>query len=273
MANLPPFDFEDRSRLLCSMRYDGQNVVSEYHHFAEGTLSLPESDRNADAVLAAQERFLNLTPCLIRALKLIGLDQNDVRGDFARDISRTVEHTVFQMAGDKDTAARAARNAENLSIFASNVMRKANAPDTPISHSEAAQPGGLVLALIDNPLDAMRAIRLNALNSNKHVSTCGAALELLADRLKAGQLREANLAYTAFAEQYPRYAGYVANRVPALVLHHNWIGYLDNLGGPRLTNWQTRNPTWEDDGVQALFVGKLDTWAARALNSIRATAV
>jgi hypothetical protein len=273
MANLPAFDLEDRSRLLCSMRYDGQNVVSEYHHFAAGTLSLPESDRNADAVLAAQERFLNLTPSLLHALKLIGLDKNDVKGDFARDTSRAVERMVLQMAGDKDTAARAARNAENLSIFASNTnaMRTFNAPDTSISHSEAAQTR-LELALFDNPLDAMRAIRLNALNLNKHVSTCDAALELLADHLKAGRLREANAAYTVFADQYPRYASYVADRVPALVLHHIWMGYLDHLGGPRLTNWQTRNPTWEDDGVQALFVGKLDTWAARALNAIRATA-
>ncbi|VVE23583.1 hypothetical protein PHO31112_03260 [Pandoraea horticolens] len=272
MANLPPFDLDDRCRLLCSMHYDGQNVVSEYHHFAAETLLLPESDGNADPVLAAQERFVSLTPSLLRSLKLIGLDQNDVQGNFARDIHQTVERMVSQMTGDKDTAVRAARNAENLSIFASNIMREVNAPDTSISRSDAAQTHGREPVLIDSPLDAIRAIRLSALNSHEYLSPSAAALELLTNLLKAGQLREANFAYAAFAERYPRNARYVAGIVPAKVLNHYWMGHLDYLGSQRVPTWQAQNPKWADNGVEALLGGTLDTWAEQALAEIRMTA-
>ncbi|VVE52262.1 hypothetical protein PHO31112_04772 [Pandoraea horticolens] len=63
--------------------------------FAVGTLL----DRNADSVLMAQGRFLNQTPALLNAIKLIGLDR------------------------DEDTAVRAARDADNLSILASTPLQ------------------------------------------------------------------------------------------------------------------------------------------------------
>ncbi|VVE24058.1 hypothetical protein PHO31112_03285 [Pandoraea horticolens] len=306
MANLPPFDLDDRCRLLCSMHYDGQNVVSEYHHFAAETLSLPESERNADAVLAAQERFVSLTPSLLRSLKLIGLDQNDVQGDFGRDISQTVERMVSQMTGDEDTAVRAARNAENLSIFASNIMREVNAPDTSISRSDAAQTHGREPVPAGNSLAALRLraeysresmprsdatldllthlfkagnvladIQLRAKNSREGMSLSDATLEMIADLFKAGELREANFVYTVFADRYPGNARRVASVVPAKVLHHYWAGHLDYdyLGGKRVTTWQTQNPKWADDGVEALLAGTLDTWAERALAEIHRTAV
>jgi hypothetical protein len=264
MANLPPFDLEDRSRLLCSMHYDGQNVVSEFHHFAAETLSLPESERNADAVLGAQERFLNLTPSLLHAMKLIGLHENDAQGDFARDIGETVEHMIFQMTGDEDTGVRAARNAENLSIFASDIMRN-NAPDTPPPRSEAAQSHGFGPLPTGNSLAALRLraeysresllrsdatldlptrlsktsrvladIRLRAKDSREDTSLPDAALEMITNLFQAGELREANFVYAVFAEQYPGHANSVARLMPAEVLHHyRTAGDLDYdyLGG------------------------------------------
>ncbi|SUA92370.1 Uncharacterised protein [Pandoraea pulmonicola] len=262
MANLPPFDLEDRSRLLCSMHYDGQNVVSEFHHFAAETLSLPESDRNADAVLEAQERFLNLTPSLLHALKLIGLPENDVQGDFAREISETVEHMIFQMTGDEDTGVRAARNAENLLIFASDIMRN-NAPDTPLPPSETVQSHGFGPFPTGNSLAALRLraeysresllrsdatldlatrlskardviadIQLRAKNSGEDVSD--AVLETITDLFQAGELHEANFVYAVFAERYPGNANHVASKMPPEVLHHyRTAGDLDAdyLGG------------------------------------------
>jgi hypothetical protein len=275
MANLPPFGLDERSRLLCSMYYYGQNVVSEFHRFAGESSSLVESDRSAGAVLADQERFLNLTPSLLHALKLIGLDKNDVKGDFARDTSRAVERMVLQMTGDEDTAARAARNAENLSIFASNTnaVRTFYVPDTSDCRSEVARLYGLDPELIDRPLDAIRAIRLKAQNSREYLSPSGAALEFLTDLCRAGLLHEANAAYTAFAKQYPRNANYVASVVPAKVLNHYWMSYLDHRGVQRAGTWQAQHPTWKDDGVQALHSGRLNEWAVQALDEIRMTKV
>ncbi|SUA89356.1 Uncharacterised protein [Pandoraea pulmonicola] len=279
MANLPPFNLDERSRLLSSMYYSGENVVAEFHRFAGESSSLTKSDRSADAVLADQERFLTLTPSLLRALKLIGVDKNDVKGDFARDIGQAVERMVLQWTGDEGTAARAARNAENLSIFASNAnaVRTVNVPDTSYvsetldRRSDAAQLYGLDPALLDRPLDAIRAIRLKAQNSKEYLSPSAAALEWLGALCRAGLLHEANVAYTAFAKQYPRNANYVASIVPAKVLNHYWMSHLDHHGVQRSRVWQTEHPTWVDEGVQALHGGRLEKWAAQALDQIRMT--
>ncbi|VVE54484.1 hypothetical protein PHO31112_04930 [Pandoraea horticolens] len=259
MANLPPFDLDDRARLLCSMHYDGQNVVSEYHYFAAQSLAFTE--RTPDAVRAAQERFLSLNPNLLRAVKLIGLDQNDVKGDFARDMSLTVERMVSQMTEDEDTTVRAARNAESLSIFATNSKR---VPDPSMSHSDVA----LDPALLESTRAAIRFVRESSARAD-------AILQTLTERIKVGQLREANSVYAVFAERYPGNARRVAGIVPIKVFHHYWMGHLDydHLGDQRVTTWQTQNPKWEDDGVKALLGGTLDTWAEQALTEIRRTAV
>jgi hypothetical protein len=249
MANLPPFDLDDRARLLCSLHYDDQNVVSEYHYFAAQSLAFAE--RTPDAVRKAQERFLSLTPNLLRAVKLIGLDQNDVQGDFARDISRTVGRMVYQTTGDEDTTVRATRNAEDLSIFATN------------------SKGIFDQALLESTLASVRFVR----DADAHTKDM---LQTLTDLLKAGQLREANSVYAVFAERYPGNARRAAKIVPNKVLHNYWISQNRHdygYPGQRLTTWLRHNPKWEDDGVKALLGGTLDTWAEQALTEIRRTAV
>lgn len=106
---------DDVCRLLLSMKYTEHDVVCEFHHFAVGSLS----DRNADSVLEKQNTFLDQTPALLGALRLIGLNQNDHQGNFAYDISQSVERMIYQITGDDDKSAIAARNAENLSILVS----------------------------------------------------------------------------------------------------------------------------------------------------------
>ncbi|AJC22322.1 hypothetical protein RO07_20835 [Pandoraea pulmonicola] len=105
------FDLEDTCRLLCSMHYDGDNVVSEFHRFAVKTMS----GRTADAVLAAQERFLDEAPNLLSAMKLIGLPQDHSY----REIGPTVERIIYEATGNVDAAARAGHNAVNLTFLAS----------------------------------------------------------------------------------------------------------------------------------------------------------
>ncbi|SUA93118.1 Uncharacterised protein [Pandoraea pulmonicola] len=258
MANLPPFDLDDRARLLCSMRYDGQNVVSEFHHFAAQSSTLTE--RTPKAVRAAQERFLSLTPNLLRAVKLIGLDQNDVQGDFARDMSLTVGRMVSQLTGDENISVRAARNAEDLSIFATNSK---HVLDPSMSRSKAA----VDQALLESTLASVRFVR----ECNFYTKDM---LQTLTDRLKAGQLREASSVYAGFAERYPGDARRAANIVPTKVLHHYWMSRDDyDHPGQRVMTWLMHNPKWEDDGVKALLGGTLDTWAEQALTEIRRTAV
>lgn len=108
-------NLKDACHLLCSMRYTDHNVVTEFHSFAVGNLS----DRNADSVLKKQELFLNQTPCLLRALRLLGLHKDDSQGNFSYAIHQTVERMIYQITGDDDKSVQAARNAENLSILAS----------------------------------------------------------------------------------------------------------------------------------------------------------
>lgn len=116
ITELPPaLNPDDVCSLLCSMKYTDHDVISEFHLFAVGSLS----DRNADSVLNKQKTFLKQTPSLLGALNLIGLNQNDPKGDFAYNIAQTVERMVYKITGDEDKSAQAARNAENLSILAS----------------------------------------------------------------------------------------------------------------------------------------------------------
>lgn len=105
----------DVCRLLLSMKYAGNDIVLEFHDFAVGNLP----DRTADSVLSKQEEFLKQNPALLGALKLIGLNQNDGQGDFAFDIYQYVEKWIYQITRDDDKSARAAWNAQNLSILVS----------------------------------------------------------------------------------------------------------------------------------------------------------
>lgn len=110
----PAVDPDSACRLLCSMHYAAQNVVKDFHRFAVAH----SLDRTADLVLENQIRFLNHSPGLLDALRLIGLDKNDPQGDLAYETSQKVERMVYQMYGDDEIAAYAGRNAENLSIAA-----------------------------------------------------------------------------------------------------------------------------------------------------------
>lgn len=130
------FDLADTCRLLCSMNYAGHNVLCELHRFAAGT----QSQRSADWVLKAQRRFLNQTPNLLEALKLIGLHQHDAQG-----IYQTVERMVLNMTGSQNFAVQAARNAQSL-ILASNAEHTFNTLGTSGS-SKLSRPEGLKSAL------------------------------------------------------------------------------------------------------------------------------
>ncbi|HDF2342005.1 TPA: hypothetical protein PC598_001569 [Morganella morganii] len=106
----------DVCHLLLSMKYAGNDIVSELHHyFAVGS----EPDRTADSVLSKENEFLKQNPALLGALKLIGLNQNDGQGDFAFDIYQYVEKWIYQITRDDDKSAQAAWNAQNLSILVS----------------------------------------------------------------------------------------------------------------------------------------------------------
>ena len=109
---------DDVCGLLFSMKYTEHDVVSEFHHFAVGYLP----DRNADSVLKKQKIFLNQSPALLGALRLIGLNQNGHQGNFAYGIARKIESMFYQITRDEDKSAQAARNAENLSILASELL-------------------------------------------------------------------------------------------------------------------------------------------------------
>lgn len=112
---------DDTARLLGTLRFNGDNVLTQFHQFGVGELH----DRNADTVLLAQTRFLASQHELFFALSLLGLSKNDTDGAFAYDLNETVTRRVFEATGDDDAAARAGRNAENLSILTSQLMGNA----------------------------------------------------------------------------------------------------------------------------------------------------
>ncbi|MET4860418.1 hypothetical protein [Morganella morganii] len=104
----------DVCHLLLSMKYAGNDIVSEFHHFSVGS----EPDRAADSVLSSENEFLKQNPALLGALKLIGLNQDDSQDDFPRAVYQHVKKWVYQITRDDDKSARAAGNARNLSILA-----------------------------------------------------------------------------------------------------------------------------------------------------------
>ena len=110
-------NLEDACHLLCSMKYTDHDIVTEFHSFAVGELA----ERNADSVIEKQKIFLIQNPCLLRALRLLGLHKNDPHGDFSYEIHQKVNSIIYQITGDDDKSFRAARNAENLSILVSTI--------------------------------------------------------------------------------------------------------------------------------------------------------
>ncbi|VVE45123.1 hypothetical protein PPN31114_04369 [Pandoraea pneumonica] len=110
-------ELDDTARLLGTLRFNGDNVLAQFHQFGVGELN----DRNADTVLLAQTRFLAGQYELYLAMTLLGLGNNDADGNFAFDLNEMVTRRVFDATGDDDVAARAGRNAENLSILTSRL--------------------------------------------------------------------------------------------------------------------------------------------------------
>lgn len=110
---------DDTARLLLSLRYQDLPVATEFHDFGVGLLH----DRTADSVLNSQWLYLVRSPELVRALEWFGLHRNDAEGDFAYQVDRQVEKTYFETCANDEAAARAGRNAMNLAIIVTEMVR------------------------------------------------------------------------------------------------------------------------------------------------------
>ncbi|AHB78349.1 hypothetical protein LV28_07090 [Pandoraea pnomenusa] len=110
---------DDTARLLLSLRYQDLPVAAEFHDFGVGLLH----DRTADSVLNSQWLYLVRSPELVRALEWFGLHRNDAEGDFAYQVDRQVEKMYFETCANDEAAARAGRNAMNLAIIVTEMVR------------------------------------------------------------------------------------------------------------------------------------------------------
>lgn len=113
-------DLESTCHLLCSLHYDGKQVVTEFHDF--GTEGVTE--RDAKSVLQSEIRFLRRTPMLSGVLALLRLHQHD--DNDAVKLRREVEwitDSMYEGDGDRDYfALRCGQSAENLRIGLKEVL-------------------------------------------------------------------------------------------------------------------------------------------------------
>ncbi|VVE85924.1 hypothetical protein [Pandoraea sputorum] len=102
---------EDIAHVLCSIRYDGECVITGFHDLA-ARYRQEESDVG---VIEAELSFLKDAPQLVDALKLLRLHElNDDKGDYAFDLGREIEPIAIQMhEGDGDPKLFATRCGEN----------------------------------------------------------------------------------------------------------------------------------------------------------------
>jgi hypothetical protein len=95
-------DCEDTARVLCSMHYDGECVVTGFQDFAAQDLK----EKSIDGMIQAQLSFLQQNHRLVDALKLLKLHEhgND-NGVYEDDLRRKVESIAYGMHdgnGDPD---------------------------------------------------------------------------------------------------------------------------------------------------------------------------
>ncbi|AKK25124.1 hypothetical protein [Pandoraea oxalativorans] len=133
-------DYEDTSRVLCSMHYDGECVVTGFHDFAAQDLK----EQSTDGMLEAQLSFLQQAHRLVDALKLLKLHEHGHDdGQYAFDLGCKVESIAAVMwEGEGDDpdlfVGRCSKNAQTLTGCLEKLEELAQKPPPHIAPSRFA---------------------------------------------------------------------------------------------------------------------------------------
>lgn len=103
-------DSDDTARLLCSLHYENQHVISTFHQMPK------VQAKKREALLKAQISYLDTERPLVDALKRLGLHQHDDDGRYARELG----HKVRQLAAESHKASD-----EDITLFTERSTRHA----------------------------------------------------------------------------------------------------------------------------------------------------